>query len=167
MLPLPSCVVNTFLQLGCDFFLTRQFAYDNVKSPQEVNKMQSINDRIAEIVRSTGKTKTAFAESLGVSQQYISKLEKTGTPSERTIRDICDKYNVNEYWLRTGEGEMFRERSRAEDLAGLLASMCENPTPFQKSLIAVLAKLDPSQWKLLEEKAMELFEEMQKEKADQ
>ena len=35
------------------------------------------------------------------------------------------------------------------------------------ALIAVLAKLDPSQWKLLEEKAMELFEEMQKEKADQ
>jgi transcriptional regulator with XRE-family HTH domain len=129
--------------------------------------MQTINDRIAEIVRVTSKTKTAFADSLGVSQQYISKLERTGVPSERTIRDICDKYNVNEYWLRTGEGEMFRERSRAEDLAGLLASMCENPTPFQKSLIAVLAKLDPSQWKLLEEKAMELFEEMQKEKADQ
>ena len=103
-----------------------------------------------------------------MTKNFISLIETGGRiPSERTILDICREFNVNEYWLRTGEGEMFRERSRAEDLASLLASMCENPTPFQKSLIAVLAKLEPSQWKLLEEKAMELFEEMQKEKADQ
>ena len=33
--------------------------------------MQTINDRIAIILRESGMTKTAFAESLRVSQQYI------------------------------------------------------------------------------------------------
>lgn len=129
--------------------------------------MQTINNRIAEVVKASGKTKTAFADSLGVSQQYISKLEKTGTPSERTIRDICEKYNVNEFWLRTGEGEMFRQKSRAQEIADFAASLYENPTSFQAKLVTVLAKLDYDQWKLLEAKAQELFDEMQKEKADQ
>ena len=129
--------------------------------------MQTINDRIAEVVKASGKTKTAFADSLGVSQQYISKLEKTGTPSDRTLRDICEKYNVNEFWLRTGEGEMFRQKSRAQEIADFAASLYENPTSFQAKLVTVLAKLDYDQWKLLEAKAQELFDEMQKEKADQ
>ena len=129
--------------------------------------MQTINERVAEIVKASGKTKTAFAESLGVSQQYISKLEKTGAPSDRTIRDICEKYNVNEFWLRTGEGEMFRQKTRAQEIADFAASLYENPTSFQAKLVTVLAKLEPEQWVLLEEKAMELFEEMQKEKAGQ
>jgi transcriptional regulator with XRE-family HTH domain len=132
---------------------------------REVNNM---NERIAQVRKSNKINQDEFAKRLGLTKNFISLIETGGRiPSERTILDICREFNVNEYWLRTGEGEMFRERSRAEDLAGLLASMCENPTPFQKSLIAVLAKLDPSQWKLLEEKAMELFEEMQKEKASQ
>ncbi len=129
--------------------------------------MQTINDRISEIVKASGKTKTAFADSLGVSQQYISKLEKTGTPSERTVRDICEKYNVNEFWLRTGEGEMFRQKTRAQEIADFAASLYDHPTSFQAKLVTVLAKLDADQWKLLEEKAMELFDEMQKEKAGQ
>ena len=27
-------------------------------------------------------------------------------PSDRTIADICREFNINENWLRTGEGEM-------------------------------------------------------------
>lgn len=70
--------------------------------------MQTINDRIGILVDNHLKmTKTAFAESLKVSQQYISKLIKTGNPSDRLIDDICEKYNVNETWLRTGKGEIF------------------------------------------------------------
>lgn len=129
--------------------------------------MQTINERIADVVKASGKTKTAFADSLGVSQQYISKLEKTGTPSDRTIRDICSKYNVSEYWLRTGEGEMFRQKTRAQEVTDFMASLFENPTSFQTKLITVLARMSPDQWELVANKAQELFEEMEKEKAGQ
>lgn len=129
--------------------------------------MQTINERIAEIVKSTGKTKTAFADSLGVSQQYISKLEKTGTPSERTIRDICEKYNVNEYWLRTGEGEMFRQKSRQEEFAEFAAQLVGGELdPFQSALIAVVSKLSPEHIAMLADIAKQMAEEYKKEKAD-
>lgn len=72
--------------------------------------MQTINDRLGFLIEDHLKmTKTAFAKSLKVSQQYISKLIKTGNPSDILIDDICEKYNVNEEWLRTGEGEMFQK----------------------------------------------------------
>ena len=87
--------------------------------------------------------------------------------AECPLGDICEKYNVNEFWLRTGEGEMFRQKSRAQEIADFAASLYENPTSFQAKLVTVLAKLDYDQWKLLEAKAQELFDEMQKEKADQ
>ena len=71
--------------------------------------MQTINDRIGIILKKTGMTKTAFAECLKVSQQYISKLIKTGNPSERLIDDICEKIkidgeSISKKWIQTGEG---------------------------------------------------------------
>lgn len=127
-----------------------------------------MENRLKELRKALKLSQQEFADRIGIKRGAVANYEiGRNEPIDAVISLICREFNVNEYWLRTGEGEMFRERSVAEDLAGLLASMCENPTPFQKSLIAVLAKLDPSQWKLLEEKAMELFEEMQKEKADQ
>ena len=68
--------------------------------------MQTINDRIELILKDSNMTKTSFAHVLRVSQQYISKLVKTGTPSDRLIEDICEKFSINEEWLRTGKGDM-------------------------------------------------------------
>lgn len=66
--------------------------------------MEPINYRVALIIEKLGMTKTAIAKRLKVSQQYISKLTTTGTPSERLIDDICREFNINEDWLRTGAG---------------------------------------------------------------
>lgn len=71
--------------------------------------MNTINERIAQCIATTGLTKTAFAQKIGLTQAYVSALS-TGrkVPSDRTIADICREFNVNEAWLRSGEGEMFR-----------------------------------------------------------
>lgn len=71
--------------------------------------MSNINDRFSEIVLASGLSKTAFGERINISQQYVSKLTKSGVPSDRTISDICREFNVSETWLRTGEGEMFNQ----------------------------------------------------------
>lgn len=127
-----------------------------------------MKDRILLVIKEKGLSKTAFAKSINLSQPFVSQLcSGVSLPSERTIRDICEKYNVNEFWLRTGEGEMFRQKTRAQEIADFAASLYENPTSFQAKLVTVLAKLEPEQWVLLEQKAEELFEEMQKEKAGQ
>lgn len=71
--------------------------------------MSNINERFSDIVRASGLSKTAFGERINISQQYVSKLTKSGVPSDRTISDICREFNVSETWLRTGEGEMFNQ----------------------------------------------------------
>ena len=67
--------------------------------------MSTINERIAWCIEDSGLTKTAFAERIKVSQQHVSRLSKNGTPSDRTISDICREFKISEVWLRTGEGK--------------------------------------------------------------
>lgn len=51
-----------------------------------------------------------FGKKIGLTRFTISNLESgKRNITERVIADICREYRVNESWLRTGEGEMFRE----------------------------------------------------------
>lgn len=114
--------------------------------------MSEINSRIAAVIKACGLTKTAFAERLKVSQQHISRLAKDGTPSDRTIVDICREFGVSEHWLRTGEGEMFVRLSREEEITKFTMSIIRDPdSEFQRQLLATMAKLEPAQWKLMEQ----------------
>ena len=85
--------------------------------------MSTINERIAEVVKFSGLSKTTFAEKIGISQPYLSQLcsgsDKARNPSDRTIADICRMCGVNEVWLRTGAGEPYIDRTRAEELAAI------------------------------------------------
>lgn len=122
--------------------------------------MSEINTRIAEVIRASGLTKTAFAERINVSQQHISRLAKDGTPSDRTIVSICREFGVNERWLRTGEGEMLMHLSREEEIMRFAATVIRDPSSeFQRQALAVLAKLTPEQWRLMEEMARKLLQE--------
>lgn len=64
-----------------------------------------MKERIFKVRKHYNLSMQAFGDRLGVSKEAIRLLEKGATsPSERTIRDICKTYHVNENWLRTGEG---------------------------------------------------------------
>lgn len=44
----------------------------------------------------------------GIQHSTLSEIERgIGSITERTIIAICSIYNVNEEWLKTGNGEMF------------------------------------------------------------
>lgn len=125
--------------------------------------MSEINSRIAAVINASGLTKTAFAERLKVSQQHISRLAKDGTPSDRTIVDICREFGVSEHWLRTGEGEMFVRLSREEEITKFAMSVIRDPdSEFQRRFISVLARLTPEQWQLMEQMAHQLLDESAK-----
>jgi len=69
---------------------------------------ENIGDRISEIIQALGIRKVRFAEQINVDQSYVTQLTRgKRNPSDRTINDICREFNVDENWLRTGEGEMF------------------------------------------------------------
>jgi transcriptional regulator with XRE-family HTH domain len=69
-----------------------------------------IGRRIKEIRTAVGITQVKFAERIAISTSYISEIENgLKVVNERTIRLIIAEYNVNEDWLRTGKGVMFKE----------------------------------------------------------
>lgn len=108
-------------------------------------------------------TKTAFAEKLNITQAYVSALcGGKKTPSDRTIIDICREFDVNEYWLRTGEGEMFIQKSRGDEIAAFVGDILRDDSDFRQKFISVLARMTTDEWKLLERKVLELAEEIKK-----
>lgn len=105
--------------------------------------MSSINDRIAECVKASGLTKTAFAERINVSQSFISNLcLNKKVPSDRTISDICREFNVSEVWLRTGEGTMFVPLDDDAELIEIFAQIGQSEDELIRRIIKGYWKLD-------------------------
>ena len=83
-----------------------------------------MQDRIKQVRQSEGLTQAEFAEKIGLSRNYIAMIEiGQREPSDRTIKDICRIFGVNEIWLRTGVGEPFTPLSRSEELAAIFERM--------------------------------------------
>ena len=127
-----------------------------------------MNERISLIRKEAGLTQEEFGTRIGnLSRNYIWMIEKGDrTPSDRTISDICREFNVSEEWLRTGEGEMFVQRSRDEELSAFFGDILSDESEFKRRFMSVLSRLNEDEWAMLERMANSLVEEMQKEKAD-
>ena len=70
--------------------------------------MSEISLRLKEIVKYTGLSDRAFAQSIDLAQTTFTNILLKGTePKSDVLRAIIEKYKVNAHWLLTGEGEMF------------------------------------------------------------
>ena len=126
--------------------------------------MNTIGDRIKEVRKIKGLTQQRFADELGLKRNTVGGYEiGTVTPSDRTIADISQKFDINESWLRTGEGEMMRPVSRDEEISSFMGDVMRGESDdFRRRLVAVLAKLDASEWEILEKMALKLADECKK-----
>lgn len=97
-------------------------------------------------------TQQKFADQLGVKRNTVGQWEcGINAVTDQVINSICREFNVNETWLRTGEGEMFIELSRDEQIAEFVGrTLSTESESFKKRFIAMLAKLDESDWETLE-----------------
>lgn len=113
----------------------------------------TINDRIKDIRRSTGLSQTDFAERLGTTRGVITNLEgEKTTPNEPFIKLICREFNIDEHWLRTGEGEMKQKLTRNQEIAEYLGRLMGNPDDdIRKQFILNVSKLDADEIRLLAE----------------
>jgi len=116
-----------------------------------------IGFRIGELIATLRIKKVRFAEKIHVEQSYVTQLT-TGkrNPSDRLVDSICREFNVNETWLRTGEGDMFRPRTRNDLISDFVGDILNSEPDFRQQLIGVLARMTPEEWRILERKAVEL-----------
>lgn len=123
-----------------------------------------MKERIELVVKHSGLSKAKFAERLGVSAPYVTMLcSGAGKASDRTIQDICREFGCNEVWLRTGEGEPFKERTREEEIMRFAVQTLKGSDEFRKAMVSMFAKLDPEDWANLEKIYRKLAEEYKKE----
>ena len=88
---------------------------------------ERLKDRILKIRKDYKLTQDAFAEKLKLSKNFVWMLEKGDRiPSDRTISDMCREFNVNEDWLRTGEGVMYRESIEDDELTNTISNLLED-----------------------------------------
>ena len=104
-------------------------------------------NRLKELRKFKKLTQKEFGEKIGVSGDTISSIEKgKRNLTERNISLICEKFDVNEEWLRDGIGEMFcqDEKSIVNELV-----VKYNLDDIVKSCLDVLVTLEPEEIKPL------------------
>lgn len=126
-----------------------------------------MDERIKELRKELGMNQAEFGGKIGVAPNTISTYENgTRTLSDAIIKSICREFGASETWLRTGAGEMFRPRSREQELGeGIRRILVDRPDGFQAALISTLLKFDPDgpEWAALELIVTALAEEAKKD----
>lgn len=112
-----------------------------------------MNERLKKLRKTLDLTQQEFADKIGSKRNTIAKYETdTNVPSAAVISLICREFNVNENWLRTGEGDMFMEMSRDEQIEEFIGDLLHGEEDsFKRRLISGLAALDENGWKVLED----------------
>lgn len=111
----------------------------------------SLADRIKKIRMENNMKQSAFGEIFGVKEATVTSWETSSRkPSESVILAMCHRFNINEKWLRTGEGDQYRKLTKDQIITDFAADLIREDESFKTRLIAALAKLDETEWKVLE-----------------
>lgn len=118
--------------------------------------MPTINDRFRDVRKACKKTQEEWAAILGLSRTGVADIESgRRNVTDKHIKLLCiesiDGKNINETWLRTGEGDMFEPMSRGETIAQFAGElMKDEDDSFRRRLVEALAQLDEKEWEILE-----------------
>lgn len=123
--------------------------------------MNEINNRVAEVIKDSKLTKTAFAAKLNISQPTVSQIcSGLCGVSDRVISDICRVFNVSETWLRTGGGEMHVPRPREEVIAEMVGSALSGSNEFKRAVVQMICSRTDSELETLEAAIRAIFDNL-------
>lgn len=98
-----------------------------------------MKDRIRRIRKDMKLTQSDMGSELGCSQTAYAKYESGMVIPDKSIRLlICQKFNVSEAWLETGEGDPYKE-----GLLPALAQALQSMPDVAAALERVLPRLTP------------------------
>lgn len=104
-------------------------------------------ERLRELRKTLKLNQTNFAKRLGMTQTAYSMIENGNNPlSDRHIKVICSSFNVNENWLRTGEGDRFFSSPYEKEFTEIFSNLAP---ATQQYLLLMAKELLNTQEKLL------------------
>ena len=118
-----------------------------------------MKDRLKELRKSLNMTQQEFADRVSSKQSSIAQYEiGRSAPPDPLVTLICREFNVNETWLRFGDGEMFIEKSPDHEIEAFMMDLLRGDEVFKRRMVGALARMTPDEWSLLEKKIKELQE---------
>ena len=122
-----------------------------------------MNERIKELRKTLCLTLEKFGERVGVKKSALSLVENgKNNVSDQLFFSICREFNVNEDWLRTGEGEMFNQSDEDEELAAIVGRVLAGEDEFRKALYRQIGTCDQKYIDMLKEFVESIYKDMNK-----
>ena len=125
-----------------------------------------MKDRIKKIRKEVKLTQVQFGEKIGVKGNTVTNYESgLRTPTDAVIKSICREFNVDENWLRTGEGEMFLPVLEEDEMALYVSELLEdegdNPLyTIIKEVMHTYSELSPKSQEVIRDAAAKLLENL-------
>ena len=134
--------------------------------------MSTINERFKEMRKKCKKTQTEWGEILGLSTSGVSEIEsgrRNVTEQHIIMLRNSKEFNVNEDWLRHGQGEMFKKVPEEDEVAAYVSELLEDEgdNAFNTLIIEIMRtynELEPSSQEIIKESCRKLIENLGKKK---
>ena len=128
-----------------------------------------MKQRLKDLRTALNLTQSEFADRIGTVRSTIAGYELgKRVPSNPVLLSICKEFGVNETWLRTGDGPMFAETSRADQVKAWLDKiLVEEPDSYKVRLAAGLAELDEAGWQAIYSLAVKMVGAVAEQNAKQ
>ncbi len=126
-----------------------------------------MKERLRQLRKALDITQQEFADRIGIKRNSYANYE-TGrnTPIDAIILSICREFNVNEEWLRTGEGEMFEELTEQQKILKYTALLLKDKDSAIanaiQTLIVTYEQLDDTSKATLEKIALQYINNLKK-----
>ena len=113
--------------------------------------MDKMNERLKDLRLEKNLNQTDFGKKIGLSKSQIACYENGSRKiTDRTITTICEKFKVNEEWLRHGIGPQKKQMTPADELAYLMGMFVAEGDKFKTKIIKAMLTLEDDEWKTIE-----------------
>ena len=113
--------------------------------------MDKMNERLKDLRLEKNLNQTDFGKKIGLSKSQIACYENGSRKiTDRTITTICEKFKVNEEWLRHGIGPQKKQMTPADELAYLMGMFVAEGDEFKTKIIKAMLTLEDDEWRIIE-----------------
>ena len=131
------------------------------------------NERLRFVREELSLSQADFGEIIGLSRSGVSEIEAgRRNVTEKHIKMLTiqpvDGKNINEEWLRSGEGEPFKKLSKEEEIASYVEDLLSDGTenPLYEIILEIMrtySELTPKSQEVLRDFSRRLLDNMKKE----
>ncbi len=131
-----------------------------------------MNNRIKELRKELKYSQDEFGLKINLSRSHVASIENgLKNITDRVINDICREFNVNEEWLRTGAGEMFKKVPEEDEVALYISELLEdngnNPIfTIIKEIMHTYSQLDNKSQEVLKDYGNKLLTNLRETKIE-